>query len=65
MLGQAAERWKQFNKLWESYCQKENEEEIVRPILVVQVEDGTEHSLTRSPLDDAVRAIERYSDRWR
>ncbi len=61
LLERAAERWQQFTKLWEAYCQKENEKEIVRPILVVQVEDGTEHVLTRSPLGDVVRIIERHS----
>ena len=60
LLERAAERWQQFTKLWEAYCQKENEKEIVRPILVVQVEDGTEHVLTRSPLGDVVRIIERH-----
>jgi type III restriction enzyme len=61
MLEQAARRWKDLSGRWEAYCRKENEEEIVRPILVVQVEDGTKQTLTRSPLSDVVRVVERHS----
>lgn len=61
LLEHAAGRWKHFTGLWESYCQKEKEKESVRPILVVQVEDGTEQTLTRTNLSDVVRIIERQS----
>ena len=47
--------------LWEEYCVQEKEKDIVRPILVVQIEDGSGNSLTRTPLDDVVRVIERHS----
>lgn len=62
LLEQAALRWKDFTKLWESYCTNEHEKEMVRPILVVQVEDGVEGQvLTRTNLSDVVRVIERQS----
>jgi len=61
LLEDAAKTWKSFTKLWEDYCASEKEKETVRPILVVQVEDGTEHTLTRTPLADVVRVIERES----
>lgn len=61
LLEHAAKRWKHFTQIWEGYCQKENEKEVVRPILVVQVEDGTETTLTRTNLSDVVRVIERQS----
>lgn len=62
LLEHAAKRWKYFTQLWESYCSKEKEKEIVRPILVVQVEDGVEgQMLTRTNLPDVVRVIERQS----
>jgi type III restriction enzyme len=61
LLEHAAVRWKHFIGLWESYCQKEKEKESVRPILVVQVEDGTEQALTRTNLSDVVRIIERQN----
>jgi len=61
LLAQAAIRWQQFTKYWESYCDKAKEKEMVRPILVVQVEDGSETTLTRTPLPDVIRIIERHS----
>ena len=59
LLEEAARTWKRFKKEWEDYCIKEKEKEIVRPILVVQVEDGTEGVLTRTSLEDVLRVIER------
>jgi len=61
LLENAAKTWKHFTKLWEDYCVREKEKEIVRPILVVQVEDGTQSNITRTPLNDVVRVIERHS----
>jgi type III restriction enzyme len=61
LLENATSRWKHFRERWESYCVKEKEKEIVKPALVVQVEDGTEGMLTRTPLHDLVRVIQRQS----
>jgi type III restriction enzyme len=61
LLEQAAKSWKHFTKLWEDYCTREKEKETVRPILVVQVEDGNDNTITRSPIADIVRVIERQS----
>lgn len=61
LLEHAAGRWKHFTQLWKGYCEKEKEKETVRPILVVQVEDGTGTTLTRTNLPDVVRVIERQS----
>jgi type III restriction enzyme len=61
LLEEAARTWKRFTKEWEDYCFKEKEKDIVRPILVVQVEDGTENVLTRTSLEDVVRVIERQT----
>ena len=59
LLEHAAGRWRHFTGLWESYCQREKEKEIVRPILVVQVEDGNDQTLTRTNLSEVVRVVER------
>jgi type III restriction enzyme len=59
LLEAAAAKWKHFRDRWEKYCLNERETTIVRPVLVVQVEDGTEGILTRTPLHDVVRVIER------
>ena len=58
-LQNAASRWKHFSERWEAYCTKEKEKEIVKPVLVVQVQDGTEDTLTATPMEDAVRVIQR------
>lgn len=59
LLETAAKTWQHFTKLWQDYCIREKEKEVVRPILVVQVEDGTEKILTKTPLADVLRVIER------
>lgn len=61
LLEEAAKTWKRYTKEWKEYCDKEKEKETVLPILVVQVQDGTENTLTRTPLEDVVRVIERQS----
>ncbi len=61
LLEDAAKTWKRFSKLWEDYCFRNNEKDLVRPILVVQVQDGADNTVTRTPLNDVVRVIERES----
>ncbi len=58
MLGQAARAWRDSWERWESYCNGTGEQ-VVRPILVVQVQDGTAKELTRTDLEQAVAAIRR------
>lgn len=58
-LQSAAARWKHFRERWDAYCTKEKEKEIVRPVLVVQVQDGTENTLSATPLHDVVTVIQR------
>lgn len=58
-LQNAAVRWRHFCERWVAYCKKERELEVVRPVLVVQVQDGTDNTLTRTPLDQAVAVIQR------
>ncbi len=58
-LQNAAARWKHFRERWETYCTKQREKEIVKPVLVVQVQDGSESMLTATPMEDAVRVIQR------
>jgi type III restriction enzyme len=61
LLENAASRWKDFRARWASYCIHEQEKEIVKPVFVVQVEDGHDGTLTRTPLNDVVRVIERQT----
>lgn len=61
LLEQATHRWVDFGKQWKKYCRDQGIEEIVKPALVVQVEDGNESILTRTDLNEAVRVIERIA----
>jgi len=59
LLEDAAATWKRYTQEWNDYCVKEKEKEIIHPILVVQVEDGTENRITRTPLEDVINVLER------
>lgn len=58
-LQHAAARWKHFRERWDGYCIKEKEKETVKPVLVVQVQDGHGDNLTATPLHDVVTVIQR------
>ncbi|GAB1478366.1 hypothetical protein MASR2M74_09130 [Paracoccaceae bacterium] len=54
ILEEAARRWQVMTEQWETYCSVESERPV-RPILVIQIEDGTP---TRTNLSDAIKAVE-------
>jgi len=60
LLSIAGQQWNTFDKLWSEYCAKEGEP-IVRPILVVQIEDGIpeKNILTKTNLDEAIEVLKR------
>lgn len=58
-LQTAAARWKKAREEWENYCTKAGEKDTVKPVLVVQVQDGNERTLTATPLDDVVKVIQK------
>ena len=58
LLEEAARRWEQMTRGWASYCKAEGEQ-IVWPVLVVQVENGTDKQLTKTSLTDALDVIEK------
>ncbi|NLF78560.1 MAG: DEAD/DEAH box helicase family protein [Chloroflexi bacterium] len=57
LLGEAATRWQTMQKLWKTYCRAEGEPEV-RPILVVQVEDGNDNVLTKTNLGATLATLE-------
>lgn len=61
LLGAAVARWQAMRRQWEAYCAAEGEAPI-RPLLVVQVEDGTERLLTRSDLPAVLAQVESALD---
>ncbi|MCO6362497.1 DEAD/DEAH box helicase [Paracoccus sp. 08] len=54
ILEEAARRWQVMTDQWASYCKDEGERPV-RPILVIQIEDGAP---TRTNLADAIKAVE-------
>lgn len=59
MLRAAAERTEEYRGLWREYCESE-EDEVVDPLLLVQVEDarGGTKQVTKSDLASAVVAVD-------
>jgi type III restriction enzyme len=57
LLEEAARRWGQMTTAWGAYC-KEEQEQTVWPVLVVQVENGSDRQLTRTDLGAALTVIE-------
>lgn len=57
LLEEAARRWGQMTAAWGAYCQEEKEQ-TVWPVLVVQVENGSDRQLTKTDLGAALTVIE-------
>jgi type III restriction enzyme len=57
LVQEAARRWDSMTQLWATYCKEENEG-VVWPILVIQIEDGTDKQLTKTNLPDVLTSIE-------
>jgi type III restriction enzyme len=57
MFKSAVENWKQKCERWTAYCEQENER-VVKPILVVQVEDGNDHETTRTDIGACLDILE-------
>lgn len=57
LLEEAARRWDKMTAAWGTYCTEEKGP-TVWPILVVQVENGTDKQVTKTNLPDVLNAIE-------
>jgi type III restriction enzyme len=57
LLEEAARRWGEMTQAWGAYCRDESEQTIW-PVLVVQVENGTDKQLTKTDLGAALTVIE-------
>lgn len=57
LLETAAQKWQMLLGQWAQYCQNENEEKVW-PILVVQVEDGNDKTLSKTDISAALSIIE-------
>lgn len=57
LLAEAASRWQTMSSLWQAYCKTE-EIPSIRPILVIQVEDGSGNLLTKTELATSLATVE-------
>jgi type III restriction enzyme len=58
LLEEAARAWVRMGQAWQRYCAAEQEQRVW-PVLVVQVENGTEHKISRTDLGVALDVIEK------
>ncbi len=63
LLEVAVKRWKDFTRAWEKYCIAQEIDNIVKPVLVVQVEDGSGKTLSHTDLNQLVQVVERITSR--
>lgn len=56
LLREAARSLRQFENEWESYCRSANEP-LIRPLLIVQVEDATAGRTSRTDIAEALSAL--------
>jgi len=64
LLRDAGERAIQYAKEWKRYCKAQGITPAVEPVLVVQVEDGTQATLTRTDMCKAVDVLEKVYGRF-
>lgn len=58
LLRDAAQRSLEYARAWKRYCRAQGITPVVEPVLVVQVEDGTQKELTRTDLSKAVEVLQ-------
>jgi type III restriction enzyme len=58
LLEEAARAWVRMSQAWQTYCAAEQEQQVW-PVLVVQVENGTEQKVSRTDLGVALDVIEK------
>src|SRR5438067_11841971 len=56
MLRAAVRTWQGFSKSWEQYCAGQGEP-VVRPVLVVQVQDGSGKQISKTDIAEAISVV--------
>jgi type III restriction enzyme len=64
LLRDAAQRTIEYANQWKHYCKAQGISPPVEPVLVVQVEDGTKTTLTRTDLSRTVDVLEKVYGRF-
>ena len=57
LLRQSVESWKEFERGWGAYHAREGGR-LVRPLLLIQVQDGSEKKASNTDLDTVIRAVD-------
>ena len=57
MLADAGRKWKQYTDEWAAYCVDNGIGDVVRPVLVVQVENGNDSVTTKTSLATCVKVL--------
>jgi type III restriction enzyme len=57
LLRDAVRNWRDMEKRWATYCASQHEQQVVRPILLVQVEDGGKGKTSATNLDQVVSVL--------
>ena len=58
MFKEAVGNWKKKCEHWTAYCEREDIKNAVHPILVVQVEDGSEREITQTDFGSCITVLE-------
>jgi type III restriction enzyme len=58
MLAEAGRKWVRFTKEWQDYCAANELNPVVRPALVVQVENGTNEIPTKTNLATCIKVLQ-------
>ncbi|MBC6946466.1 hypothetical protein DWB58_00745 [candidate division KSB1 bacterium] len=61
MLEMATRRWLRFCDEWKEYCSAQSIEQSIRPVMVIQAENGNDRIPTRTNLDEVVTVVERVT----
>lgn len=59
LLEQAGRKLVEYSKEWQAHCKASSLEKGIRPVLVVQVENGTEKLLTKTDMSRVVKVLDR------
>ena len=57
LLRDAVRNWRDMEQRWAAYCTSQHEGQVVRPILLIQVEDGNKSRVSATDIDQVIAAV--------
>ena len=57
LLRDAVRNWRDMEQRWAAYCAAQHEGQTIRPILLIQVEDGSKSRVSATDIDQVVAAV--------